>query len=286
MFLETKMSYSNYWYPPRKPPKQVSGGIKPKSKRGAFATNWWAKLWVENFEARTDSGRLSRARSYARSGQTKDLDIAAGLVKASVQGTAGKPYRITVTITPYSKEQIEAIYQELGSQPMIVAQLLNNNLPEEFDELLKNLNLFLIPKYNKEMHVSCDCLDWGDPCKHSAAILYLIAEEIDNDPFLLLKMLGLEKDELLEKLKLRATKEEQPLPATEAFEPLSADPDVFWGKACQGQIKPIAPAQFPAAMIRRLGAIPFWRSDSDFMKLMEESYSKVGARLMSLLMRE
>lgn len=280
------MSYNNYWYPPKLPPKQVKGGIKAQSKRGSFATNWWSKLWVENFEVKTDSGRLTRARSYARSGQTKDLEIAPGLVKASVQGTAGKPYQITVAITPYSKEQIEAIYQGLSSQPMLVAQMLNNDLPEEFDKLLKDLDLFLIPRYNKDMDVSCDCLDWGDPCKHSAAILYLIAEEIDKNPFLLLKMLGIEKDKLLEKLKPTGIKKKQAQPTAIAEEPLSADPDVFWGKACQGQIKPIAPAQFPAAMIRRLGAIPFWRSDSDFMKLMEESYSKVGARLMSLLMRE
>ncbi|MCB5261135.1 MAG: hypothetical protein LHW64_07730 [Candidatus Cloacimonetes bacterium] len=280
------MSYYDYWYPPKKPPKQVSGGIKTQSKRGRFATNWWSKLWVENFEARTDSGRLTRARSYARSGQTQDLEIAPGLVKASVQGTAGKPYQITVTMTLYSTEQIEAIYQELGSQPMIVAQLLNNNLPEEFDELLKNLNLFLIPKYNKDMHVSCNCLDWGDPCKHSAAILYLIAEEIDKNPFLLLKMLGIDKDSLLERLKLTGIKAKPAVQTAEVLEPLSADPQDFWGKACERRIDPLDPPQFPAAIIRRLGAIPFWRSDSDFIELMQKTYSNAGSKLIYLLMQD
>ncbi|MDD3563746.1 MAG: SWIM zinc finger family protein [Candidatus Cloacimonetes bacterium] len=280
------MSYNSYWYPPKMPPKQVKGGIKAQSKRGSFATNWWSKLWVENFEVKTDSGRLTRARSYARSGQTKDLEIAVGLVKASVQGTAGKPYQIKVAITPYSKEKIEEIYQGLSSQPMLVAQMLNNNLPEEFDKLLKDLGLFLIPRYNKDMDVSCDCLDWGDPCKHSAAILYLITEEIDKNPFLLLKMLGIEKDKLLERLKPTGIKEKPARHTPIAEEPLSADPDIFWGKTWERRMDPIAPPQIPAAIIKRLGTLPFWRSDSDFMKLMEDSYAKASAELMSLLMRE
>ncbi len=286
MFPEINMTYNRYGFYSRSTPKKVTGGIKSQSKRGAFVTNWWSKLWVENFEEGADSGRLSRGRSYARGGQVKDLEIAAGLVKASVQGSAGSPYEITVTMTPYSKEQIEAIYQELGSQPMIVAQLLNNELPIEFDELLMNLDLFLIPEYNQDMQVDCDCLDWGDPCKHSAAILYLIAEAIDKNPFLLLRMLGIEKDKLLEKLKLTGINEKPASQAAEAPQPLSADPEKFWGKAWQRQIEPIDPPLFPAAIIRRLGAIPFWRSESDFIKLMEETYSNASSRLISLLMRK
>lgn len=287
MCPEIKMSYNNYWYPPRKPPKQVSGGIKPQSKRGKFATNWWSLIWVKNFEQGADSGRLSRGRSYARSGQVKDLEIAAGLVKASVQGTAGKPYQITVTLTPYSKEQIEEIYQELSLQPVIVAQLLNNTIPEEYSDLMLKLKLPVVPRYDKDMDVECSCPDWQDPCKHSAAILYLIAEEIDKNPFLLFRMLGIEKDKLLERLKLTGTNEKPVLPAAEeTVQPLTADPGEFWGKAWQRQIDPIDPPLFSAAIIRRLGAIPFWRSEKDFIKQMEESYSKAGRQLIGLLMRE
>ena len=52
-----------------------------------------------------DSGRLSRGRSYARSGQVLNLDIKPGRVDARVQGSAPAPYKVKIEIKPLSEKE-------------------------------------------------------------------------------------------------------------------------------------------------------------------------------------
>ncbi len=46
----------------------------------------------------------------------------------------------------------------------------------------------------------CSCPDWANPCKHIAATYYLLAEAFDDDPFLILRWRGRDRDELLSDL--------------------------------------------------------------------------------------
>ena len=48
--------------------------------------------------------------------------------------------------------------------------------------------------------MDCSCPDWAVPCKHLAAVVYMMSMEIDNDPFLVFSMHGVD---LLEELKKR-----------------------------------------------------------------------------------
>jgi uncharacterized Zn finger protein len=48
----------------------------------------------------------------------------------------------------------------------------------------------------------CSCPDWEVPCKHLAAVCYVLAEEFDRDPFGMLAWRGKARDELLAALRL------------------------------------------------------------------------------------
>lgn len=81
------MSRGDYWdYYEQKPAREVKGGIKAQSKRGAFGESWWARRWIVVLESFDIGARLSRGRSYARKGQVMNVDISKGSVKAKVQG--------------------------------------------------------------------------------------------------------------------------------------------------------------------------------------------------------
>jgi transposase-like protein len=54
-----------------------------------------------------------------------------------------------------------------------------------------------------EVLTNCNCPDFAVPCKHSAAVCYLVADALDDDPFALLLLRGRRKDELLETLRSR-----------------------------------------------------------------------------------
>ena len=47
----------------------------------------------------------------------------------------------------------------------------------------------------------CSCPDWAVPCKHLAAVCYVLAEEFDRDPFGMLAWRGKARDELLAALR-------------------------------------------------------------------------------------
>jgi len=47
----------------------------------------------------------------------------------------------------------------------------------------------------------CSCPDWGVPCKHLAAVCYVLAEEFDRDPFSMLAWRGKAREELLAALR-------------------------------------------------------------------------------------
>src|SRR5918911_4938240 len=91
-----RWGYYDYFEPSR--PRAVQGGIKAQSKRGAFGESWWAKRWIAVLEGFDIGARLNRGRSYARKGQVMNVDIGKGSVKAKVQGSSSRPYRITIEV--------------------------------------------------------------------------------------------------------------------------------------------------------------------------------------------
>src|SRR5213593_2896735 len=105
-------------------PIAVKGGIKSRSKRGTFATNWWGLRWIAVLEALNLGGRLQRGRRYARKGQVLDIAIEPGAVRAEVQGSRPKPYTIAIGVAQIGRQQMKRLATELGKNPYRLAKLL------------------------------------------------------------------------------------------------------------------------------------------------------------------
>ncbi len=266
-----------YWYkrPASSAPKAVTGGIKAQNKRGAFGMTWWGKEWITTLENFDIGARITRGKSYARQGQVTDLVITSKKgVSAKVQGSRVRPYKVTITLTPYSKEQKELLAQKLTSKPIYIAQLLSGEMPENLARLFKTAGLSLFPgKYN-DLTTTCSCPDYSNPCKHLAAVFYLMAEAFDQDPFLLFTLRGIDKEEFLKKIgyKRQAAGGDAP-PAIP--EPLPSDHGAFWGytPAPDPPFIHTSPAVH-ASIAKRLGSIPYWRSSKNFITTMETTYAR------------
>lgn len=84
----------------------------------------------------------------------------------------------------------------LADQVGHAAALLEGELlPEVAGDVLA-VGLDLLPGAG-EVQPRCSCPDWADPCKHAAAVCYLVADELDRDPFLLFTLRGKSRQELL-----------------------------------------------------------------------------------------
>jgi len=194
-------------------PIKVDGGLAVRSQRGKIGEQWWSRRFVDILEQICDGGRLSRGRSYARKGQVIDFTLTPGRVTGRVQGSRPDPYVVTIKITAYDQTQWTTISAALAAQALYRAALLAGSMPHEIVEVFDGVGLPLFPN---RLEMDCSCPDWSVPCKHASAVLYVLAEAFDDDPFRVLAWRGRARDELLDAL--RAT----PEPA-ETVDPLAVD---------------------------------------------------------------
>ncbi|MER2526423.1 MAG: SWIM zinc finger family protein [Candidatus Competibacter denitrificans] len=266
------MGYDDYYFPASQP-RRVSGGIKAQSQRGAFASRWWAKRWIETLERFNIGARLGRGRSYARQGQVLDIQIAPGHVKAKVQGSERRPYQVSIKLKPLSAADWQKLTEAMAEEAQFSARLLAGEMPADIEQLFAAEGLSLFPRTHGDLTTECSCPDYSNPCKHIAAVYYLLGEAFDNDPFLMFRLRGMERDTLLAQLGETADGDDDWVVA--APEPLPEEPSTFWAmpplpEALTGAL--IAPAK-SAALLRRLGPFPFWRGEVAPLESLEPMYA-------------
>ena len=74
-------------------------------------------------------------------------------------------------------------------------------MPQDIEQAFADSGLSLFPAKMKDLETDCSCPDWSNPCKHIAAVYYLLGEEFDRDPFLIFKLRGMEREGLVGLLK-------------------------------------------------------------------------------------
>lgn len=278
--------YGFYHYEPTVT-KKVKGGIKSQSKRVGFCQSWWAKRWIGVLEGFNIGARLSRGKSYARKGQVVSIDIERGQVLAKVQGSRSTPYKVKIAIEALSQDEWKKLACVLSSQAIFAAKLLGGEMPEDIEKAFFEAKLSLFPVKSDDLETECSCPDWSNPCKHIAAVYYLLGEEFDRDPFLIFKLRGLERDELVNLLGGGCADDdvktcEKP-EEIECADPLPVKPEDFWGHELKDiNFLPAVIPDVPALLVKRLGKFPLWRGNTDFMETMEDIYrhaSRIGLRV-------
>jgi uncharacterized Zn finger protein len=186
-------------------PIAVEGGVKAKSKRGAIGEQWWSRRFIAVLESYGAgmSGRLQRGKNYARRGQVIEFSLDAGRVDALVQGSRPAPYRVTIAVPPLTAAQWRAVESRLGAQALFRARLLAGEMPAEIEEVFADVGTPLFPASARDLTMDCNCPDWGVPCKHLAAVCYVLAEAFDDDPFAMLAWRGETRADLLAALRGR-----------------------------------------------------------------------------------
>src|SRR3954447_25254633 len=206
-------------------PIQVDGGIAVRAKRGKIGSEWWSRRFVDILEQICDGGRLARGRAYARKGQVMSFEIGPGAVTAQVQGSRETPYAVTVGVEAYDDADWTRIQEALASQALFRAALLAGNMPHEIVDVFAALDRPLFPS---RLDMRCSCPDWSVPCKHASAVLYVLAEAFDDDPFLVLAWRGRDRETLLNALRGMPDAADAPDPLAVADVPLESRLDDFY----------------------------------------------------------
>lgn len=182
-------------------PLPTTDGIATSKQRGEMASTWWSHRLVGLLATYGLGARMDRGRRYARQGQLLSFDVQPGLVVAQVQGSRRTPYVVTVACPVLDDRQWEQVEAELRSVVAFTARLLAGEVPPELEDVFTRAGVALLPTAWGGLRATCSCPDWENPCKHVAAVLFVFADRLDDDPWLLLRWRGRERDDLLAHLR-------------------------------------------------------------------------------------
>lgn len=279
-------------------PRKVANGLKTKSERGAIGETWWSKRWVVVLESFGMGTRLTRGRSYARQGQVISIDVEPGIIKAKVQGSRPKPYDVKIKLKPLADKDWDNVTDAMATQAIFAAKLLAGEMPTNIEEAFATAKVSLFPTSKEELATNCSCPDWANPCKHIAAVYYILAERFDEDPFLIFKLRGCSKEEIIQILRSKRA-ETLPVETSVTNSPeqetgtgdaplLEENPSTFWlaGEALATfTVRPVAPA-VEKALLKRLGAAPFSVGNQNIASLLGRAYDVVDVAARQKMMEE
>jgi uncharacterized Zn finger protein len=162
-----------------------------------FGTTWWGRLWITALEQLGDDfeNRLPRGKKYAEEGAVSHFTVSPGEIQAKVHGR--KTYNVTLGLPALTGGQWERALERIHQESRFVASLLAGEMPQGLDETFREAGASLYPRVPKELQTHCDCPDWANPCKHVAAVCYIMAEALDRDPWLLFDLRGRTREEVL-----------------------------------------------------------------------------------------
>ncbi|HEY9657394.1 MAG TPA: SWIM zinc finger family protein [Allocoleopsis sp.] len=272
-----------------------------------FSRSWWGKKFIEALEEFTDSGRLSRGRSYAKNDKVKSFEIKGEHVTAKVRGSVNpyfgvykEPlYTTTIEFKPISAAKWAAAIALISSKASLISRLLLKEIPDNIEDSFATLGLNLLPHSRKDFTSQCSCPDWENPCKHIAGVYYLVAAELDRDPFLLFELRGLSREDLLKELaksplgqalsaELQQEQGRSPQPTTSYYtRPITqAAPKLkglrdFWQgeKRLPPTLDPLPETLVAGIPVKQQGDFPpFWQRDNSFLEAMETLYTQVRTK--------
>jgi uncharacterized Zn finger protein len=264
-------------------PLPPEAGLYARNQRGQIGETWWSRRFLQAVESALVGGRLARGRTYARRGQVVELDVGPGLISARVQGSRPTPYKVQVAMPVVPGELWERILLSLAGRASYCAGMLAGELPPEVEDVFAEAGVPLLPSPTSRLSTACTCPDWANPCKHVAAVCYLVAEQFDLDPFAVLAWRGRDRAAVLGRLReLRGGNSSRPpdLPAAPAISvpPLPECLAAFWDagpELASVQIRPVASGA-AGAVLRQLPRGLLEVRGKDVGEILEVAYQEMA----------
>jgi uncharacterized Zn finger protein len=254
-------------------PIKVTGGIQINSARGAVARTWWSKRFLAVLEQIGVGGRMARGRAYARQGQIISLEVDAGSALAKVQGSRPKPYTVRVGVPAFGKAEWGEVAEVLVADASYTAALLAGEMPHGIEEVFAAVGLSLFPGSARDLALDCTCPDQAVPCKHLAAVCYVLAERFDADPFEILALRGRDRDTLLAELRSRRAAAAS---ARSRGVPLAEVLDAFYIVASPLPAPVAGPDSPPDALLDQIPPFPVALRGEPVTELLRPLYQGLG----------
>ena len=176
---------------------------------------WWSQRWLDLLDSYRFKKRLERARNYARQGNVLSIEFKGATVLARVQGSEAEPYKVSLSLDPFSDEQWGYVIETMSERAIFAAKLLAGEMPQNIEDVFTANGLSLFPFTLSDVHSKCSCPDKANPCKHIGAVYYQLGDRFSEDPFVLFQLRGSTKEKIISDLRqLRSARNLETLDAS------------------------------------------------------------------------
>ncbi|MDJ0591747.1 MAG: SWIM zinc finger family protein [Pleurocapsa sp. MO_226.B13] len=264
-------------------------------------SEWWVERWLDLLSSYRFKKRLERGRSYAREGNVLSIDFADSKAKATVQGSEAEPYRVSISLDSFSKEDWDFAIAKMSEKALFTAQLLAGEMPESIEAVFTASGLSLFPFTLNEVRSRCSCPDKANPCKHIAAVYYQLGDRFSEDPFIIFQLRGRTKNQIIEQLRRIRSQTAVATPTLQAeladllnsTQALEDDSSIahkgFWqyDEPLESSLVAIVPPSEQKNVLDILGKIPLPPADAETVhQYLTQVYQTTGQQaLMSALNR-
>lgn len=232
--------------------------------RRDFGTTWWGRAWVAALESAGPGyeSRLPRGRTYARKGAVRELEVHPGYIASRVVGRTGELYDVTIGVRQLAAAEWEQVAEAIAARAAHLAALLDGELDPGIVEDARAVDVELLPRAS-DLRPDCSCPDWAEPCKHAAATCYVVANELDRDPFELFLVRGMDRRDLISLVRSKRSGSEVAAPegAPPAVEGVRASA-VWKGRSLDEAPAPPPPGAMPrVALLAEPGRVAPWDAE-------------------------
>ncbi|NJM73188.1 MAG: hypothetical protein HC862_25365 [Scytonema sp. RU_4_4] len=256
---------------------------------------WWSQRWLDLLDSYRFKKRLERGRNYARQGNVLSIEFKGAKVLARVQGSESEPYKVSLSLDPFSEQEWGYVIETMSQKSMFAAKLLAGEMPQNMEDVFTANGLSLFPFTLSDVHSKCSCPDKANPCKHVAAVYYQLGDRFSEDPFVLFQLRGSTKEKIISDLRHLRTKSIE-TSDTELSEVQESTPEKqffvkmesFWqyNEPLESSLVVIAPST-SETVLDVLGSIPLAKEEENLtnltaadvvMKFLETVYKDVSQR--------
>ena len=297
-----------------------------KGGAGSWSERWYAFLGGMGYD-------LRRGQSLARRMSVGSIDVQVGRVVTELEEIDRGTSRVEVEIVPLHAEDWAAVLDALAGEALLAAQLLAGGTEWEtvrsvLDTVFARAGVELLPLAPApgEIMAVCDGCGGGErSCRHVQVALHLFGRMITEDPWLLLRLRGQDRQQILAGLRRRrsdgdsgradagrAISTAPPGAAMAGVESMHGDGtvvsvqreelslavqiDSYWGKrrlagpeGTQHDLGAlhynINPPLIRLALLRRLGPPPFPQDGMEVYEKLARTYLEVSEKALELAYR-
>jgi uncharacterized Zn finger protein len=258
---------------------------------------WWSQRWLDLLDSYRFKKRLERARIYSRQGNVLNIEFKGAKVLARVQGSEEQPYKVSLSLDPFTDEQWGYVIETMSQKAVFSAKLLAGEMPQNIEDVFTSNGLSLFPFTLSDVHSKCSCPDKANPCKHVGAVYYQLGDRFSEDPFVLFQLRGRTKEQIISDLRqLRSAKVEVQVTEKPETQKQSTNNQTNiklhscwqYNEPLESSLVVIAPST-SETVLDMLGAIPLAKDEENsaslnssdiVMKYLETIYKEVSQKAM------